>query len=366
MGDQRQASRLVFLLTMAVVIWLLGQLWFILQYFSDVLFLFFLAWLVAFILFPVADWLEKLRIARPLAVMLIYLVLLAALVVAGLTVGPALVYQLEQLGQTLPDIVQQLPTVEQVEGLLERLGISFSDMSLVYRPDQVGQQLQNLGGLLVQGTLSIAAVAVSLLLRLVILLFISYYLVLDGRKIVRLILRSIPPGRRRDFVYFVNQLSSNFSGFLTGQLIQGALFAVVVAVVMLVLRVDFVVVATIASGILMLVPVIGPLLSLLPPLTAAAVLQPAAWLPMLVVLFVVEMVLINIFMPRILGGRLGMHPVLVVAAILVGVRVGGVLGAFFGIPIAGVAYGMAALLYKTWWASASARRQTDEALPDLD
>jgi hypothetical protein len=85
----------------------------------------------------------------------------------------------------------------------------------------------------------------------------------------------------------------------------------------------------------MLIPFFGPPLALIPPIVGAALFTDAG-IPVAVILFAVQTVLVNWLQPRLMRGALGLHPILVLVGLLLGAQVAGVWGALFGIPVIAV------------------------------
>jgi predicted PurR-regulated permease PerM len=342
--DGRVPLRLTTLLYVAVTIWLVKQAVPVLQSISDILLLFFLAWLMAFILEPIVTLLGRMRVTRSLAVVLVYGVLLFVIALIIILVAPAVVDQLGQLRERLPTIVTQLPPEEDVSSFFAGLGLPVREISAIYHPELLAEQLQASAGALLQGALAAAAGVATGLVNMLLFLIISFYMLLDGRTIIWSVLRLIPRDYRNDAMIFLAQVSASFGGFLRGQVIQAVVFGVVVAALMIVLRLDFVAVASLTSATVMLVPIIGPVLSLLPPLGVALVQSQQTFILVALVLTPVQVVIVNVVTPKVMSGQIGMPPLVVFLAILLGLRLGGPLGAFFGIPIMGVLYGMASVL----------------------
>jgi predicted PurR-regulated permease PerM len=86
-------------------------------------------------------------------------------------------------------------------------------------------------------------------------------------------------------------------------------------------------------------------LGIIPPLLIVLVQRPDQFFLMLIILAVVQQVLFNMIMPRLMGRIVGLHPLLVFAAILVGATVAGGWGILFGIPIAGVVASVLQFIY---------------------
>lgn len=350
------ASRLVIVVA---AVWLAEQVIPLLQGFGDILLVFFLAWLVAFVLEPVVTLLERMRLPHGLAVSLIYLILLLGVVLLVVVVGPLVLEQLGALQDDLPDLVAQLPTGEDLAGLLARTGLP-ADIIASYHPDTLIAQAQSSAGDVMQRLIDVATSAATIVVNLALILIISFYLLLDGRSAIRSALRLVPEDRRHDVMLVLGQVSANFGGFLRGQVIQAVLFGLAVALVMLALGMSFVAVTALASAVLMLMPLIGPALALLPPLAVALFSPQNIVIVTLVVLFVVQAAIVNVLMPRVLSGQMGLPPLLVFAAILFGLRIGGALGAFFGIPIMGVIYGVVSALTTRWRQQEAAGRRSPQ------
>jgi hypothetical protein len=88
----------------------------------------------------------------------------------------------------------------------------------------------------------------------------------------------------------------------------------------------------------MLIPFFGPPLALLPPIIGAVLFAGDVALPVTLILFLVQTVLVNWLQPRLMRGALGLHPILVLVGLLLGAQLAGVWGALFGIPIIAVAW----------------------------
>jgi predicted PurR-regulated permease PerM len=93
---------------------------------------------------------------------------------------------------------------------------------------------------------------------------------------------------------------------------------------------------TVVVAIAMVIPFFGPPLALLPPLLVAVAFRPEVAIPVVVILLVVQTLLVNVIQPRLMKESAGLHPILVLLALLVGAQVAGLWGALFGIPFVAV------------------------------
>jgi len=342
------------LLAIIGTLWLIGWAWDLAGHFADIFLLFFLAWLLAFVLHPIADWLTKVRVPwfggpRPLAyrmaVLLVYLGLIVILILLGLLLIPVIVAQAVQLGASLPTYVAQLPRIGQLQEEMNRLGIPV-DLTTVYQPQLLIDQARSLGGILAQNALNIATGVAAMAFNLLIILILSFYLMLDGPDISRQLLGLIPIQWQDEAAFFMNSVTRTFGGFIRGQLLQALIYGLGTALIMAAAGLGYVAVVSAFSGLVMIIPFVGPFLAIIPPAILAAVQAPGAFLWVFIALFVLQQVVINIITPKVMSESLGMHPLLVFLAMLVGVKVAGFWGALFGVPVMGVLYAMAVFFYR--------------------
>jgi hypothetical protein len=147
------------------------------------------------------------------------------------------------------------------------------------------------------------------------------------------------PTRWQDEARLVGMsIEKSFGGFIRGQLVFALVYAVFTAIIMLMppFQLDFVIIASIVAGLCMIIPLIGNFLAFLPAIMVALVTgRTDIWLWLLLVEFIMQSFMMNVLGPRIMSSAIGIHPLYVVAAMLVGGQVAGLWGALFGIPIAG-------------------------------
>ncbi|HEX5827866.1 MAG TPA: AI-2E family transporter, partial [Candidatus Limnocylindrales bacterium] len=112
--------------------------------------------------------------------------------------------------------------------------------------------------------------------------------------------------------------------------------AAITAVVNIVFGLEYAVVTTVAAGVLHAIPFFGPFVSWMPPVLVALLFSPEAVLPVLIIMGIGWFVTMNILQPRLMAGAVGIHPIIVLASVVIGLRIAGIPGAIFGIPIAAV------------------------------
>ncbi len=301
-----------------------------LTYFGELLSVLVTAGLVAFVLnYPVVRLQQILP--RPLAAAIVYLLAGVALVVAGLTIAPPILQQAQQLITNLPNLIgsgqQQLTDLQDWSDSW-RLGIdlSFLEQQLSAQVQGQVQAIASTGIGLVVGTFN-------WVLDLILILVISFYFVLDGGKLWNG-LTSIFSDPIRDSL--TASLRDSLQRFASGQLLLGLFMATTLSVGFWWLRVPFFLVFAVFIGVLEVIPFVGATLGIA---TVGVVVAFIDWWLALQVLgtaIALQQIKDNFIAPRILGNLTGLSPVVILASLLFGARVAGLLGVVLAIPLTSV------------------------------
>jgi predicted PurR-regulated permease PerM len=173
---------------------------------------------------------------------------------------------------------------------------------------------------------------------------ITFYLLLDGEKYIRLFLLLFPAKYRREMTDVAISINETLGAYIRGQIILILIMSIASWIVLTSLKVNYALILCIATGILEVVPVIGPIIAT----TLAAIVafyQPTvSWgltnvtLTLIVIsaYFILRQIEDLIVIPNVVGKFIHVHPVVVLFAIFIGARIGGVLGIFLALPCSAV------------------------------
>lgn len=307
------------------------------NYFADVILTFFLAWLLAFILSsPVRLLLRAVpRLPRVVAVVAVYTVLSIALLALIVFLAQALFNSLLEFIRNVPSLREQLPAV--LQPWANRLAaLGFGQVDLVAQANAFLDGLASTAERLV-GPLQAAAVAsVGVVGNVLIVFFLSIFIVIDSEAILTFLLRLVPPRYAVEARLLETAIGRSFGGFLRGQAVIGFLYALVAFGVSVAMGLPYVPVITATAGVLMAIPFFGPFVSWAPPVLVAFVSVPDATAGTLVGMAIGWFVIMNVVQPRLMADAVGIPPVVVIASVLIGSKVAGIPGAIFGLPIAAV------------------------------
>jgi predicted PurR-regulated permease PerM len=347
---------LVYLITIVVALYTVGLAWSIIIHFGDIILVFFLAWVVAFILHPLAAFLERLHIPRIIAVTLIYLSLLAITCGSIILAIPAINTEVTRVAGELTTTFSAnnlSDLANQATAYLERLGLTASDAHAIVSQvsDRIPQWTTSLASQVATSTASLVGAVLSLLFDVLIITILSFYIMLDGDRLAEEVAQRLPPAWEPDFRLFQRQIDVVFGGFLRAELIIGLVYGALTWAVLVGLGQPNGLLFAVLAGLLMLIPFIGPFLAIAPPVILVLLqASPDEVLWKLVVLvaalIIAQQITMQVVAPRVMSAHVGLHPLLLIAALLIGAKESGVWGAFFAGPVAAVVVAMVDVFFQ--------------------
>jgi predicted PurR-regulated permease PerM len=304
--------------------------------FGDVVLLFFLAWLLSFALLPLIRGVASVipRMPQAGAVIIVYLAIVALLLGIAVQASASLATSIGQFIQDAPRFEEQLQNLlTQIEGQLTGLGFQ---VDLASQAPIIVQNLQTWALQLVGPLQSLVFASIGVFGNVLLLVILSIYIAIDRAAIVAFLYRLVPPGFVTEARLLQTSVSKSFGGFLRGQLVMGVVFGVFTAIVNIVFGLEYAALTTVTAAVLHAIPFFGPFVSWMPPVAVALLFDPSAVIPVLIVMGIAWFVTMNIISPRMMSGAVGIHPIVVLASVVIGGKIAGVAGAIFGIPIAAV------------------------------
>src|SRR6185437_16027092 len=223
------------------------------------------------------------------------------------------------------------------------------DVGVVTGPS-LSQQLGQFGSRLVDNTVSVASGVASGLFSFSIILILSFYFVVDGDRIVEVMLSAVPERYSGDARLFVVNIDRTFGGFLRGMAIQSAILGIGTGIIMMVAGLGYALLVGIFAAVVIVIPFIGPLLAMVLPVLIALFsnLSPTQILLVVIALVGLQVLVMNVIAPKVMSETIGLHPLLVFLALLVGIKQAGIAGAIFGVPIAAVIVAAIRIFLNRW------------------
>ncbi len=325
--------------------YLVGLLWQVVQDLADIIMLFFLAWLVAFVLEPLVGTLET-RVPRTIGIAITYLTLLVLLSLGVLLLVPALALQTVEVVRSTPGYIEQAAQVltdlqfSTNAWLLDHRSPILIDIQSALNPQELSRRVETLGPQVLGNVVGFATGAATLLVEVLILIILSFYFMADGARLANSMILALPPRAQDDTRYLVANIHRAFAGFLRGQVIQCLVGGIGTGVIMSALHVDFALLCSVVAGVVLFIPFVGPPVAVVLPVTISLLTHPEVTIYLFIALLALQQLIFNVLAPRLLSHHVGLHPLLVFFAVLTGARVAGIWGAIFGVPVLAVASAM--------------------------
>ncbi|MBW4616908.1 MAG: AI-2E family transporter [Desmonostoc vinosum HA7617-LM4] len=306
--------------------WLLLQ---VVQYFQPLVSVFVAAVLLAFVLDYPIQFLQRRGVQRNLAIVGVLLAAVVILVALGITLVPLIIEQLNELANILPSWIdsgtQQLQTFQDWVLNQQQLPINLSGL-FTQALERLSSQLQSFTGRILSFAVDTIGIVVNVLLAVV----LTIYLVLNGDRLWDGIYQWFP---LHIGLQLRQLLREDFHNYFIGQATLGAVLASTITLAFVALQVPLALLFGIAIGFFSLFP-FGTGIGIA--IVSLLVALQNFWLgvEVLGVAVAIDQVNSNFIAPRILGNLTGLNPVWVVISLLVGAKLGGVLGLLVAIPTA--------------------------------
>ncbi|GEM_PF-1280685 len=193
------------------------------------------------------------------------------------------------------------------------------------------------GGTVLNNAVTILTSTITVIFDLFIVVIMSFYLLADGGRFIGWCLGLVPERHREQAAFFVRSLDTVLGGYIRGQVIVAITIGVLAGAGCYVLGVPYALLIGIFAFLAESIPVIGPVLASIPACLISVFSQPLPK-PLFVIgwFILVQQIEQNVVGPRITGHAVGIHPVLAMVAIIIGLEVGGFWGAFLAVPVTGI------------------------------
>lgn len=302
------------------------------------------ALLVGASLAPAVEWLEKMHMPRAIAVSVTFLAVTAGAVIALMSLIPTIMGQGQDLATSLPLYVDNL------QALMTTLharhpAIPEGSKMIGFMAEQGSQVLSN--------AFSLTGRFVWIMVVVLSILFLALFMLLDGRSLQANLLRLIPIRQRSQLPALLQTVERRIGRYMLGLGIICLLAGLVTWWSMAILGVPYALLIGAVTALLQAIPLVGPLvgggLAALLGLSISAKLAVYA----MVAYTVIQQVIGQFLFPLLMGRTIGMHPVWIAVALLVGGTLYGLTGAFLAIPMA-IAISIVIECYYLPWAESKA------------
>ena len=297
---------------------------------------------LAYLLLPLVNWLDRhmparlhtWQVARLLSILLTYLVLIALIVGFFAFAVPIIADQVNYLVDNWPDLASR------VEDWGQR-GWGWYTHTI---PDDWQQTIEtNLKGLLndvataikngLVATVRTVSNTISFVIGLVVIPFWMFYILHDENQVKNGVLQALPQQLRPDVQCVARLVDDVLSAYIRGQLLLCLFVGGMAMLSLFIIGVPFALVLGIIAGLFEILPYVGPILGAIPAVVVALLSNPASAIWVIVAFFSIQQVENLILVPRISGKSVQLHPAMVMVVLVVGNELAGFWGMLLAVPI---------------------------------
>jgi predicted PurR-regulated permease PerM len=294
----------------------------------EVVVLVFVAGFLAIALGPPVDALQRRRVPRSVAIVLVYLAIVAVIFGVGLLIVPPVVDQVNGLSKDIPGYVQDLRKSETFRKFDDKYDISA----------KLNEQGANLPSRLGSAASTLQDVTVGVfgaLVKLVTVLTMTFFLLLDGSRLVGFLMRIRGPAEEERLRGVFADIYRSTAGYVAGNLIISLIAGVTTYLTLTILDVPFAAPLAVLMAFLDLIPLVGATIGGVAIAIVTAFNDfPTATIVWVIVLIVYQQAENNLLQPLVYRRTVAVAPLLVIVSILIGATLLGVLGALVAIPVA--------------------------------
>jgi predicted PurR-regulated permease PerM len=312
------------------VIALAAGAWF-LYLIREILVLFFVSILIVTAIDPVVDFLQRKKIPRSVGVSMVYVVLFSIFGLSIAFIIPSVIGQFDDFSKKMPIFLDETGNAFGVlKNFFQAHNIAIDAQQVT---DEIRNRLAAVPSTIFFGTVDLVKNFISI----IVILVMAFYMTVKEDGIKKFIV-SITPEKHREYAAAsTDRIEGKISRWVQGQLMLMLIIFVLDFVGLYLIGIPYALALALFAGVMEIIPYGGPIVSAIPGIILGTLISPLTGFITLLVYFFVQQFESHIIVPQVMKKAVGLNPVAVILALLVGLKLGGVLGAVLSIPLATVA-----------------------------
>ncbi len=282
---------------------------------------------------PLVNLLDS-KMPRTLAIFIVLLMIVGLMTLAVLFVGPILQDQVQKLidnapemGKELQGIIENLQQNEWILNLQNNGSFSMDEMT-----NYVSENIYALLSAIGANLLNIVLFLTSIIIILVIVPFVLFYLLKDGRSISRGILTYIPTKHREEGENILRDMDKAISSYVQGQIFVSFCVGVLAYIAYLIIGLEYSLLLAIVAMVTNIIPVIGPFIGTFPAVIVGFMHSPLTALWVVLAIIIVQQIESNLISPQVMGKQLDVHPLTIILLLLAASQIAGLIGLILAVP----------------------------------
>jgi len=294
---------------------------FFIFYLKDIILIVFISILLTLIMNPAVNKMQEKKIPRTLGASILFLFAFLVIILIFYLVVPPLTKDVSTLTAELPSHMENL-------GLNQSIDYNFSEpvQNVIF---EASNSLKAVASNIVSGLLTVLGG----LLSAVLIIVISFYLLIEKNGTEKFVQNLIPINSRPQALRIIQKIETTLGRWFVGQIFLGFIVGILSFIGLTIIGVPYALVLSIIAGTLELIPYIGPTLSSIPAIIIAFTVSPLLAVLTFILYFLIQQMENYVLVPKVMQKSVGLHPVIIIIAMLVGGQMAGVLGMILAIPV---------------------------------
>ncbi|TYQ15995.1 UNVERIFIED_CONTAM: putative PurR-regulated permease PerM [Acetivibrio alkalicellulosi] len=297
-----------------------------------------MAIIIAYLLKPLVIRLERKKIPRKWAILLIYLITVASFVGLVIFIVPHFINNTKELMNTLPDITMEYRNY--FNNIVSTIRTSkWPDDIKDYIFKEIEKNTDIAENMVMEtlkktllGIGKLATAAFDLLIAMI----IAYYLIKDSNSFSKGAITLIPRQWRNGVIGCFREINGLLSNFIQGQIVTALIVGTMITISLFVIGVKYPLILGMLSGILNIIPYFGPVIGAIPAVAIALIESPTKAFWTIIVVVIIQQIDNAYISPKIIEGRLGLHPVTTILSVLVAGEFFGIVGMLVAVPVVAI------------------------------
>ncbi|MBI2594139.1 AI-2E family transporter [Candidatus Curtissbacteria bacterium] len=270
---------------------------------------------------PFVRTLRGYKVPKIIAIVLVYALVIAFIILLVIPILPFFISQMQALFKAIPSYV---------DSASQALGIQVDK-------SQINSLIAPLASAIGQNALSVTTKVFGGIFSVITLFILSFYMLVDRQRIGRDLPNLFPASYQHKLILTIHLVEEKLGYWLRGQVVLSLVVGVITWVALTLLGIPFALPLAILAGFLEIIPTLGPIIAAIPATIVGLAISPIMAVTVIAVYIVIQLVENNFLVPKIMQKAVGLNPVVIIVAILVGANLLGVIGALLSIPFVSAA-----------------------------
>lgn len=303
---------------------------------GSILLLVFYSAILAYLLNPLVNLIEKRGIKRTPSILLVFLFLIGILILVVISIVPKIMVEFENLILVLPSYFSKI--YDYFDHLhikyfkhIDNLPPEFQAIKEVFLENLNSFQLYIINW--IKDLINLSIKKFSKVISLFIVPILTFYFLKDKEFFKKKIVLLIPKDYRHNVLKISREVDDLLGKFIRGQLLVAAYVGAATSIVLLIIGIDFAIIIGLVAGIADIIPYFGPVIGILPAVIFALLESPIKAVWVIISFVIIQQLECNIIEPKIIGNSVGLHPIIIILSLIISGSYFGILGMLFAIPV---------------------------------